>query len=98
MRHESSRAIKAKLQSSNSYKHIDFNTSQNNFQSKANDINQTIKVDFVHIDNSYSNISMNKTVNNIDSRTEVEPVERDIYYDKVVYYDGGDVKGYGYDE
>lgn len=98
MRNESSRAIKAKLQSSNSYKHIDFNTSQSNFQSKSEEVNQIIKVDFAHIDNSYSNISMNKITNNIDSRTDVTPVEKDIYYDKVVYYDGGDVKGYGYDK
>ena len=97
MNSESNRAIKTKLQSSNSFKHINFNTSQNNFQSKIDNLNQAIKVEFTNIDNSYSNISMNKIDNAIDSKTEVEPVERDIYYDKVIFYDGGDVKGYCYD-
>ena len=23
--------------------------------------------------------------------------DKDIYYDEIVYYDGGDVEGYGYD-
>ena len=46
--------------------------------------------------NSYSKIQFNKTSNDFQPKAEVTPTEQNIYYDEVVYYDGGDVNGYGY--
>lgn len=93
---KSSDFVKLKMKKTNMNKNIDLNTSNNDFNLQTQIIDQTIKVGFMSIDNSYSNISMNKSKNNIDSKTEVTPIEKDIYYDEVIYYDGGDVKGYGY--
>jgi hypothetical protein len=31
-------------------------------------------------------------------KTEVNPTDKDIYYDEIIYYDGGDVEGYGDDK
>ena len=38
-----------------------------------------------------------KTESHFKPKAEVTPVEQDIYYDEVIYYDGGNVKGYGDD-
>lgn len=62
------------------------NNSGNNFKIKFNSSN-----------NTYSKIGFSKTQNNFEPKTEVTPVEKDIYYDEVIYYDGGDAKGYGND-
>lgn len=93
---KSSDFVKLKMKKTNMNKNVNLNTSNNDFNLQTQIIDQTIKVGFMSIDNSYSNISMNKSKNNIDSKTEVTPIEKDIYYDEVIYYDGGDVKGYGY--
>ena len=97
MANNSNSFIKMKLQNlKNSYAKMDFNTSNNNFFSTMNnDGNSNIKINFMNNNNSYSNIVMNKVSNNIDSKTEITPVEKDIYYDEIIYYDGGDVQGYG---
>lgn len=36
-----------------------------------------------------------KTESHFKPKAEVTPVEQDIYYDEVVYYDGGNIEGYG---
>ena len=74
---------------------ISFDTSQNNFQVTPTDINRTIKVNLISPGNIYSDINMSKTSNDFGSRMETMNNEKDIYYNEVVYYDGGDVKGYG---
>ena len=40
-------------------------------------------------------IGFNRTQNTFKPKAEVTPVEQDIYYDAIIYYDGGDVHGYG---
>lgn len=39
----------------------------------------------------------NKTKNHFKPKAEVTPVEQEIYYDEVIYYDGGNIEGYGDD-
>ena len=56
---------------------------------------RSFKVQFNSSNNLYSNIKFNKTQNTFTPKAEVTPVEEDIYYDEVVYYDGGNVEGYG---
>ena len=56
---------------------------------------RSFKVKFNTSNNSFSKIKFNKTENTFKPKAEVTPVEEDIYYDEIVYYDGGDVYGYG---
>ena len=56
---------------------------------------RSFKVKFNASNNSFSKIKFNKTQNTFKPKAEVTPVEEDIYYDEIVYYDGGDVYGYG---
>jgi len=42
-------------------------------------------------------MKFNRTQNTFKPKAEVTPVETDIYYDEIIYYDGGDVHGYGDD-
>ena len=53
------------------------------------------KVKFYSSENNYSNLHFNKTQSMFKPKAEVTPVEEDIYYDEIVYYDGGNVEGYG---
>ena len=62
----------------------------------ANNGDRSFKMKFNSSNNSYSNIKFNKTSNDFQPKAEVTPTEQNIYYDEVVYYDGGDVNGYGY--
>ena len=57
--------------------------------------NRSFKVKFNTSNNSFSKIKFNKTQNTFKPKAEVTPVEQDIYYDEIIYYDGGDVHGYG---
>ena len=54
-----------------------------------------MRVKFNTSTNTYSKVKFNKTNNTFKPKAEVTPVEEDIYYDEIVYYDGGDVRGYG---
>ena len=56
---------------------------------------RSFKVKFNTSNNSFSKLKFNKTQNTFKPKAEVTPVEEDIYYDEIVYYDGGDVYGYG---
>ena len=56
---------------------------------------RSFKVQFNTSNNTYSKLKFNRTSNNFKPKAEVTPVEQDIYYDEIIYYDGGDVYGYG---
>lgn len=55
---------------------------------------RSFKVQFNSTNNSYSKIKFNKTTNHFQPKTEVTPTEEDIYYDEIIYYDGGGVDGW----
>ena len=52
-------------------------------------------VKFNPSNNFYNSIKFRRTDRTIIPKMEVTPVEQDIYYDEIIYYDGGDVHGYG---
>ena len=56
---------------------------------------RSFKIQFNTSDNTYSKLKFNRTSNGFTPKAEITPVEQDIYYDEVIYYDGGDVHGYG---
>ena len=60
-----------------------------------NNSDRSFKVKFNSSTNSFSKIAFNRTQNTFKPKAEVTPVEQDIYYDEIIYYDGGDVHGYG---
>ena len=60
-----------------------------------NNSDRSFKVKFNSSTNSFAKIGFNKTQNTFKPKAEVTPVEQDIYYDEIIYYDGGDVHGYG---
>ncbi len=62
---------------------------------KLNSVDRNFKVKFNSSKNSYSKVNFNRTENNFKPKTEITPTEKDIYYDEIIYYDGGDVYGYG---
>ena len=61
-------------------------------------LDRSFKLQFSTSNNIYSNLKFSKSTNYFKPKTEVAPIEQNIYYDEVVYYDGGDVKGYGYEK
>ena len=61
-------------------------------------LNRGFKVQFNSSENFYGKLKFNQTKNTFKPKAEVTPVEEDIYYDEVIYYDGGNVEGYGYDK
>lgn len=60
-----------------------------------NNVDRSFKVKLNSSNNSFSKIKFNRTENTFKPKAEVTPVEEDIYYDEIIYYDGGDVHGYG---
>ena len=60
-----------------------------------NNSDRSFKVKFNSSSNSFSKIGFNRTQNIFKPKAEVTPVEQDVYYDEIIYYDGGDVHGYG---
>lgn len=60
-----------------------------------NNSDRSFKVKFNSSTNFFSKIGFNRTQNTFKPKAEVTPVEQDIYYDEIIYYDGGDVHGYG---
>ena len=46
--------------------------------------------------NSSFGTKFDKTDNSIDTKTDINNTpEEDVWYDEVIYYDGGGVEGYG---
>ena len=62
-----------------------------------NSIDRSFKVKFNTSNNSFSKVKFDKMEHTFKPKAKVTPVEEDIYYDEIVYYDGGDVRGYGDD-
>ena len=60
-------------------------------------LNRGFKVQFNSSENFYGKLKFNKVQNTFKPKAEVTPVEQDIYYDEIIYYDGGNVEGYGDD-
>lgn len=60
-----------------------------------NNTDMSFKVKFTSLENSYSKIKFNKTQSMFKPKAEITPVEEDIEYDEIIYYDGGGVEGYG---
>ena len=58
--------------------------------------NKTFSVQFNSSNNAFSGIGFNKVSNSFSPSTGIKPTSEDIYYDEVIFYDGGDVEGYGY--
>ena len=65
---------------------------------KTNQIqeNNTFKLNFSSSKTVFDKINFTKTTSNINIPSNIQPTDEDIYYDEVVYYDGGGVEGYGY--
>ena len=62
----------------------------------TNNLNsKTFAVQFNSTGNTFSNVGFNKISNTFSPSTGIKPTSEEIYYDEVIYYDGGDVKGYG---
>ena len=87
--------IKVKMQKQQSHFNTNIDTSQNNFNIVSMNTNKTIKTNFNSTDVTYSNIGFHKISNDFNSNIHTKPTDEDIYYDEVIYYDGGDVYGYG---
>ncbi len=56
---------------------------------------RSFKVQFNASNNSYGKTKLSKTTNTFKPKAEVTPTDQEIYYDEIIYYDGGDVHGYG---
>lgn len=85
--------------SNNSYGNLKFTKTSNNFSSKTKLVSsQTDKQFEVHFSSSDNNFSsktnLNNTSNTFKPKAEVTPTEEDIYYDEIIYYDGGGVDGW----
>ena len=55
----------------------------------------TFKLKFSSQKSEFSNLKFSKTSNDFGINSNVRPTDEDIYYDEIVYYDGGGVEGYG---
>lgn len=64
--------------------------------SVANLDSRTFKPQFSSSTQQYSKLNFNKISNDFIAKAEVTPKEEDIYIDEIIFYDGGDVEGYGY--
>ena len=45
--------------------------------------------------NNYSDLHFQKTDSSFKLKSALDSKDKDLYYDEVIYYDGGDVHGYG---
>ena len=64
----------------------------------VNNNDKVFKVKFNSSKSSYTDLKFNKTQSYFKPKSEITPTEEDIYYDEVIYYDGGNVEGYGYEK
>ena len=60
-----------------------------------NNSDRSFKVQFNSSTNNYGKLKFNKTSNTFKPKAEITPTDQEIYYDEIIYYDGGDVHGYG---
>ncbi len=56
---------------------------------------KSINIKFSTQNQRFDKLKFTKTSSDLDISTHVRPSEEDIYYDEIVYYDGGGVEGYG---
>lgn len=63
-----------------------------------NNADRAFRPKFTSSNNAYSNIKFGKSANTFKPKTAITPTQQDIYYDEVIYYDGGNVEGYGDDK
>lgn len=85
--------------SNNSYGNLKFTKTSNDFSSQTKLVSSTtdknFKVQFNSSNNSFSSkTNLNDTSNTFKPKAEVTPTEEDIYYDEIIYYDGGGVDGW----
>ena len=59
------------------------------------DTDRSLNIKFSTQNKEFTNLHFTKTNSNLDVSTSVRPTDEDIYYDEIVYYDGGGVEGYG---
>ena len=55
----------------------------------------TFKVSFSSSQSTFDHLHFNKTSSNLNIHSNIGPTDEDIYYDEIIYYDGGGVEGYG---
>ena len=63
-----------------------------------NQTDRVFNVKFSSSNNSFSKLKFNKSGNTFKPKAQITPTQQDIYYDEVIYYDGGNVEGYGDDK
>ena len=63
-----------------------------------NNTDRVFRTTFISSNNSYSKLKFNKSGNTFKPKAQITPTQQDIYYDEVIYYDGGNVEGYGDDK
>lgn len=85
--------------SNNLYSHLKFTKTSNDFSSKSKIISsETPNIFTAHFDSSInsfpSQVNLNDTSTTFTPKAEITPVEEDIYYDEIIYYDGGGVDGW----
>ena len=72
------------LRSNTSFFNSPLKKTNNSIKAKANFNSGSIKTSTTTISNK------------IETKTDINNQPTDIYYDEVIFYDGGDVDGYGY--
>ncbi len=57
---------------------------------------RTFKIKFSSLDSEPMKLKLNKTSSTLDIKTDTSSApSEDVYYDEIIYYDGGGVNGYG---
>ena len=70
-------------------------TSNSNFNVKLEKDNSLISTKLETTESSF-NTQIDKTNSSIDAKTDINNTpEEDVWYDEIIYYDGGGVEGYG---
>ncbi len=59
------------------------------------DTDNHFKIKFSAQESRFDKLHFNKTSSDIGINSNVRPTDEDIYYDEIIYYDGGGVEGYG---
>ena len=72
-------------------------TNENNSRISYNIENKNFNIKVNSSDNEYINTDFDNTNRTFSPQMEVSTKEKDFWYDLIIYYDGGDVDGYGYD-
>lgn len=85
--------------SNNFYNNFKFVKTSDSFSSKTKLTSSQTDKDFkIYFNSSNNNFSsktnFNENSNTFKPKAEVTPTEEDIYYDEIIYYDGGGVDGW----